>query len=287
MARFDGPVGRGIGVLAVGVALVAASVAVAPAATKALTKKKADARYVNVGEKASDADLLDGTDADAFARDSEVFPTVLGADGTGSGLDADTVDGASTSTGAAPGRIYLSDGAGFLPVNSVGPGSIADISRSIPVPVHELDEAFTTGVFPDKTMVGTMPALAFDATSDETVSFAVPLPTASFGTGSLQLRLMWSTTATSGLARWDYVARAVAVTDVVSAGFSSSGSVPHTVTGAAEVQRLTTITLGATGDMNAGDLLVIRLTRDANAVDDSLNADARLHSIEVTYPGAQ
>ncbi len=87
------------------------------------TKGPSDARFVNVGETASDAALLDGLDSTGFAeashahsgaditsgnvaearidallaRDAEVFGIVTGADGSGSGLDADLLDGSSSA----------------------------------------------------------------------------------------------------------------------------------------------------------------------------------------------
>ena len=85
-------------------------------------KTAADTRFVNVGEQASDAALLDGQAPSAFAtashthcaadittgtvdesvidvliaRVADVFDLVLAADGAGSGLDADLLDGMSS-----------------------------------------------------------------------------------------------------------------------------------------------------------------------------------------------
>jgi hypothetical protein len=95
----------------------------APLAKKIFfTKAISNARFINVGERASDAKLLDGLDSTAFAgashvhsgdditsgtvaearihaalaRDAEVFGIVTAADGTGSTLDADLLDGMSS-----------------------------------------------------------------------------------------------------------------------------------------------------------------------------------------------
>jgi hypothetical protein len=91
------------------------------------TKRIANARFVNVGETATDAALLDGMDSTAFAeashahagqditsgtvadariaatvaRDSEVFGIVTASDGAGSGLNADLLDGQSSTDFAA------------------------------------------------------------------------------------------------------------------------------------------------------------------------------------------
>jgi hypothetical protein len=87
------------------------------------TKATSDARFVNVEEPASDADLLDGMDSSAFAgashthagsditsgtvaaaridaaiaRVAEVFDLVLADDGADSGLDANLLDGQSST----------------------------------------------------------------------------------------------------------------------------------------------------------------------------------------------
>jgi hypothetical protein len=83
------------------------------------TRRQANTRFINLNEKASNANLLDGLDSTSLAlsshtnsgvditagtvaearidallaRDAEVFAIVTGADGTGSGLDADLLDG--------------------------------------------------------------------------------------------------------------------------------------------------------------------------------------------------
>jgi hypothetical protein len=86
------------------------------------TKRQANTRFINVGEQASNSNLLDGLDSTAFAdsshvhsgsditsgtvaearidallaRDAEVFSIVTSNDGAGSSLDADLLDGMSS-----------------------------------------------------------------------------------------------------------------------------------------------------------------------------------------------
>lgn len=95
-ARGGVPWLRAVAVLAIGM-LAAGAFAIAPAtAKKTFTKQKAlnlfysksgaDARFISVGEKASDSDRLDGQDSSAF----------LGA--TGKAADADKVDGLDSTT---------------------------------------------------------------------------------------------------------------------------------------------------------------------------------------------
>jgi hypothetical protein len=110
------------------------------------TKRQANTRFINIGEQASNANLLDGLDSAAFAssahthsgaditsgtvlsaridallaRDDEVFGIVTDADGTGSGLDADLLDGMDAAAFAQVGQsmaaIWFKDSADTLPI---------------------------------------------------------------------------------------------------------------------------------------------------------------------------
>jgi hypothetical protein len=99
------------------------------------TKGVSNNRFINVDEQASDAALLDGLDSAAFAgashshsgaditsgsvaearvdallaRDAEVFAIVTDADGTGSGLDADLLDGSSSAAFASSSHVHSGD----------------------------------------------------------------------------------------------------------------------------------------------------------------------------------
>jgi hypothetical protein len=286
MARLGGSLGRGVGVLASAALLIGAAVSVVPAAGKALTKKKADARYVNVGEKASDANLLDGTDGGAFALESEVLPTVLDGDGDGSGLDADTFDGFESATASGPGVVYVSDASGQLPNSTVSGESIANVGRAIPVPLHELDPAFSNGTPPAKALVGDAPALAFDQSTDETINFAVRMPN-DVTPGQISLNLLWSSTATTGSVIWAVTIRALDSAEVVDAGGFTASVLGDSFAGSpAKRRNEVTIELGSAPlQIEARDLLVIRLSRSANS--DTMAADANLHAIELRYPADQ
>ena len=96
------------------------------------TKRQSNTRFINVGEQASNAALLDGLDSTAFAssshvhggaditsgtvaearidallaRDAEVFGIVTAADGSTSGLDADLLDGQSSAAFAGASHVH-------------------------------------------------------------------------------------------------------------------------------------------------------------------------------------
>jgi ribose 5-phosphate isomerase RpiB len=99
------------------------------------TKRSSNARFINAGEQASDAALLDGLDsgdfaaavhahdgsdissgtvaeariAAALARDNEVFGIVADNDGTGSTLDADFLDGLNSTAFATASHTHSGD----------------------------------------------------------------------------------------------------------------------------------------------------------------------------------
>jgi hypothetical protein len=112
------------------------------------TKRQANTRFINIGEQVSNADMLDGLDStdlaasvhahsgaditsgtvlsariDALlARDAEVFGIVTDADGTGSGLDADLLDGMSAAAFAQVGQSmavhWFKESADTLPISA-------------------------------------------------------------------------------------------------------------------------------------------------------------------------
>jgi G:T/U-mismatch repair DNA glycosylase len=99
------------------------------------TKGQSNTRFINVGEQASNAALLDGLDSTAFAsashvhagaditsgtvddaridallaRDAEVFGIVTSNDGAGSTLDADLLDGLSSGAFAGASHVHSGD----------------------------------------------------------------------------------------------------------------------------------------------------------------------------------
>jgi hypothetical protein len=108
----------------------------APLAKKIFyTKAASNTRFINIGEQASNSNLLDGLDSAAFAgashvhsgdditsgtvsearidallaRDAEVFDIVLAADGTGSGLNADLLDGQTAADFAGTAHVHSGD----------------------------------------------------------------------------------------------------------------------------------------------------------------------------------
>lgn len=115
------------------------------------TKRQANTRFINLGEQASNANLLDGLDSTSFAtsshvhsgaditagtvaearidallaRDTEVFGLVTAADGAASGLDADLLDGMDSGAFAVAG---LTEGVQWFKeaADSLGPTATSE-----------------------------------------------------------------------------------------------------------------------------------------------------------------
>jgi hypothetical protein len=151
---------RGVAVLAAAM-LVGGIFAISPAtAAKFLTKKKAqklfyskaaaDARFINLGEKASDADLLDGQDSGAFLTSS-------------SGVNTDELLFAVVNSNS-PGTLVF--GRGATGVQRFGAGDIQvnfnrDVSQCSTIAAaggHALGSNSNTGVsnrYVSSTVLGT------------------------------------------------------------------------------------------------------------------------------------
>jgi len=76
-----------------------------------LTRTLADARYAVIAHAHDGSDITAGTVAEAridaaLARDAEIMPAVLAGDGSGSGLDADLLDGLNSSAFASAGHTH-------------------------------------------------------------------------------------------------------------------------------------------------------------------------------------
>jgi hypothetical protein len=226
---------------------------------------------------AKNAGKLDGLDSTAFAQAGHTHPPG----------DAATLDGFDTSAGSAPGSIYVSDAQGDLPSNTVDGQSIDNVVRIIPIPIHELDTPFTTGTFPDKTMVGQAPALAFDAATDETVSFAVPFPSVGVASSTTSMRLIWSIAAVSGSVRWGYAARFVGDGEAVDTGgtTTSLAGEDFAVSGISDGRSSALFSLASV--LSPGDTLFMSVFRDADGAGDTAVGHAHLHAIEFIYTAEQ
>jgi hypothetical protein len=181
------------------------------------TKRQANTRFINLGEQASNANLLDGLDSAAFAssahthsgadiasgtvlsaridallaRDAEVFGIVTDADGTGSGLDADLLDGMSAAAFAQVGQsmavLWFKDSADTLPILATSERVVFAARENVTITGVTIEPAATLTA--SDTNYATITASRRDAAGGNRVSVAsrTTQTAGSGGTGSWTL----------------------------------------------------------------------------------------------------
>ena len=126
----------------------------------------------------------------------------------------------------------------------------------------------------------------FDPTTDQCLQTSVQLP-ADF-TGAIDVRYVWLAAATSGTTGWcsQFTSTAAGETDDPAFPAQAAGNcISDTANGVANQLNLADQTGITASGVAAGELLHIRLCRDANgsAVTDSMTGNARLVGLELTY----
>lgn len=159
----------------------------------------------------------------------------------------------------------------------------------IPIDVRSMVPAVTDG--PQfKAVEGTnfvVVSLAFDASTVESAVLQTVLP--SYGSGNLTLRLDWyADTATTGGVVWG--AQIAAITpdtdsqDVETDAFATAATVTDSHIGTTG-QRVHTcsITISSLDSLASGDLVFLRIYRDATNGGDTMAGDALLLGAELSY----
>lgn len=128
--------------------------------------------------------------------------------------------------------------------------------------------------------------LEFDATTDEGAQFDIALPTT--WTGTIDARIFWKAAATSGATGWCVQFSPTADAEVDDAAFIAQGAgncVSDTAKGTTLQTNVASITGVTITGVAAGELLNVRISRDANggAVTDDMTGDALLIGVELTY----
>lgn len=135
-----------------------------------------------------------------------------------------------------------------------------------------------------------LPVLAFDAGTDEAAHFVLALP--DYASGNPTLAINWTAaSATSGDVIW--AAQLLAVTPNTDSGalsgeaFATANTVTdtHLGTNAGRVMT-TTITISNLDSLTAGDLVILKIYRDADAGGDTMTGDAYLVDAVLTYANA-
>lgn len=126
--------------------------------------------------------------------------------------------------------------------------------------------------------------LDFDKDTDESAVFRGVLP-AQYSGGGLTIKLHFGGTGiTTGDVRWDAAIEALSAQDKDSDGFAAVQSATVTVAATDGTEVIGTITMTAGAQMDslaAGEEFRLKITRDANHVADTADADAELSSVEI------
>lgn len=157
-------------------------------------------------------------------------------------------------------------------------------------------------VLPDGTATNAAPALqtvkssatapapyfrraAFDASTEEWMSWSVQIP-ADYASALVAKLHYTMASATSGDVVWVVQVAAVSdgdATDVDAKAFGTANSATVTVPGTAGHPDVASITLTNADSAAAGDFVVFRVARDADAAGDTATGDAELVMVAVQY----
>lgn len=161
--------------------------------------------------------------------------------------------------------------------NNATPASLWDLPTTTPAAA-----ACVTGTNTQKGV------LDFADTSGGFSAQANTLLPADF-TGTVDAKIIWTTTATSGNAKWSLstICTATDGTETDDAAFNAASTVTTAAPGTANRVQSSTITgLTMTG-CAAGEFLHLKIFRDGNDAADTITATARLFGIELTIRRAQ
>ncbi len=123
--------------------------------------------------------------------------------------------------------------------------------------------------------------LDFDPSTDE-AAYTPPFYMEGYNAGSLIITLFWKTTATTGNVIWNASFLGRAITEVWDAGFSAHA---FSAAGAGDTSGdliVTSLTV-TPSELAEGDLVVMKISRDADNVSDNMAADASLLAVWLEY----
>ena len=130
--------------------------------------------------------------------------------------------------------------------------------------------------------------LLFDASTDEIIHKRFRLPTDYSSGATLKLQFSMAS-ATSGNVVWAAEVWAITPADAADSdttSYDTANSVTEAVPGTAGYLDEASITLTNADSMAAGDLVTIRIRRDADNASDTAAGDAELRAISLEYTTA-
>lgn len=149
-----------------------------------------------------------------------------------------------------------------------------------------LDAEFPTSNFPALLYINNRPALAFDASTDETCYFSGVVPQGWTGTITAYIHYIMAS-ATSGLVDFEVAVEAVSDGDATDLDAGTSFDTANTITaptvpGTAGYMDVIACTLKNNDSSTAGDHITFSLTRDANdATNDTATGDCYVIKVEI------
>jgi len=125
---------------------------------------------------------------------------------------------------------------------------------------------------------------AFDKDTDEAIYFDFVVP-ADYQAGNITVKVYWiAPSATSGAVVWNYATLGVGSAEGVDGTLGTVQTKTATTAGVAKQLNVTSFDAANPG-WAAGDLAIVKISRDANNGSDSLAEDAQFISAEIQYTG--
>ncbi len=206
-----------------------------------------------------DADKLDGQEG-TYYRDAD-------------NLNAGTVPTARLGSGTADTTTYLRGDSSWQTIGT---------TKTILLPVSGAELDATNP--PEAIIAANRMHLAFQDTTDELIYYQFRLPTGYSSSPVVKFQYAMAT-ATSGTCIWGCDVWALTpdsdAVDIDTESYDTANTQSDTVPGTAGHPAEVSLTLSNVDSMAAGDLVTLRIYRDASA--DSASGDAELHAISLEY----
>jgi hypothetical protein len=220
------------------------------------------------------ADQVDGFDASDFVTFTDTASNAALLDGFN-----------SATTLSAAQQIYVSGGDGKLPDDVIDDGSIEDVIRRIFLGCNQLNNGYWANA-PSMGNLGLTPALIFalDATPAEAILFSIKVPDDWDGTSGFTFRVFSATLAAEGNVYWFLTSAAQTDDEDVTTGGSlfmhfMMSYASSTLRG---LVRSTQATFPG-DEIEKGDLLSVMIERKWDMPQDTLEGDAYLLGVEISY----
>ena len=181
------------------------------------------------------------------------------------------------ATDGTSNQVLQTNGSGVLSWGAPSGGGTKTISVFTP-----LDNQPPASNFATLDTRNSVAVLDFDAATDESAVFVGVIPEGAVLTSGLIVRISWAaTSATSGDCVWEVSFEKTTGHDIDADGFDTVQTGTTTTSGTSGVVNTTAITITTIDSLAANDVFRLKVTRDANAVGDTMTGDAELIGVEL------